>query len=377
MTGHRQPYVLFVGTYSLRNGRGLYRVEFDAAAARWGALQTAFDLPNASFQALHPAGRFLYSVCEERETGRRTNGSVCALAIEPGTGRLILLNRRRTLGDGPCHVCLTAGGRQALVSNYVTGSVVVFPILADGSLGEASSFVQHHGGSGVVPDRQEGPHAHSTLISPDQRHVFAADLGQDRIRVSRFNALNGELLPADPPEMVCAPGSGPRHLAMHPAGRWLYLVHELDNSLAVLDYDAPRGILTPRQTHSTLPPGWTGTSYAADVHLSPDGRFLYASNRGHDSLAVFAVDPAGGDLELRGFMPARGRWPRQFGMTLDGRILFAANQESDSLAAFSIDPETGSLTPWGETLAVPAPVCVTVGAGGRFSGLFDAEVESR
>ena len=316
-------------------------------------------LPNPTYQAIHPRGRFLYSVCEEREDGHRTNGSVCALMFAPKTGLVQLLNRRRSLGDGPCHVCLSTSGRQVLVSNYASGSVVVFSVLSDGSLGEPASFVQHHGGSGVIPDRQEGPHAHSVMLSPDNRYVFAADLGQDRIRVSRLDTENGSLLPADPPEVVCAPGSGPRHMAMHPGGRHLFLVHELNSTVTVFGYEPDLGILTARQTVSTLPVDWKGTSYAADIQVTADGRFLYASNRGHDSLAIFSVDGDRGTLEARDFVPVRGRWPRQFRLTPDGRFLLAANQESDTITVFSVDPVGGGLTPVGDPFPVPAPVCLT------------------
>jgi 6-phosphogluconolactonase len=352
-------YGVYIGTYSLRGGQGIYRAEFDVATGCLCDLHPAFVLPNASYQTIHPSGRFLYSVCEERGNGHRTNGSICALEIEPLTGRLQLLNRRRSLGDGPCHVCVSANGRQVLVSNYASGSVVVFSILSDGSLGEPASFVQHHGGSGVVPDRQEGPHAHSVMLSPDNSFVFAADLGQDRIRVSRLDAENGSLLPADPPEVVCAPGSGPRHMAMHPGGRHLFLVHELNNTVTVFGCETDQGLLSEQQTVSTLPVDWKGTSYAADIQVSADGRFLYASNRGHDSLVIFSIDGDRGIIEAREFVPVRGRWPRQFRLTPDGRFLLAANQESDSITVFSVDPGGGGLTLVGDPFPVPVPVCIT------------------
>jgi 6-phosphogluconolactonase len=353
---------VFIGTYSTRGGQGICRAEFDASTGHLSDLQPAFVLPNASYQAIHPRGRFLYSVCEERGEGRRSNGSICALAIEPETGRLRLLNRRRTLGDGPCHICLSTGGQQALISNYASGSVVVFSILADGSLGEPVSFVQHHGGSGVVPDRQEGPHAHSVMLSLDNHYAFAADLGQDRIRVSRFDPGKGTLLPADPPEAVCLPGSGPRHMTMHPGGRHLFLVHELNNTVTVFGYAPESGILTNQQTVSTLPADWKGTSYAADIQVTTDGRFLYASNRGNDSLAIFSINDLG-MLETRAFVPVRGRWPRQFRFTPDSRFLLAANQESDTITVFSVDPVGGGLSPVGDSFPVPAPVCLTFSPG--------------
>jgi 6-phosphogluconolactonase len=203
------------------------------------------------------------------------------------------------------------------------------------------------------------------MLSPDNRYVFAADLGQDRIRVSRLDPESGSLLPSDPPEVVCAPGSGPRHMAMHPDGRHLFLVHELNNTVALFEYEPESGRLTIRQTISTLPTDWKGTSYAADIQVTSDGRFLYVSNRGHDSLAILGIDGKPGTLEVREFVPVRGRWPRQFRLTPDGRFLVVANQESDTITVFSVDPASGGLTPVGEPVAVPAPVCVT------FSGSCD------
>jgi 6-phosphogluconolactonase len=354
-----EKHRVFIGTYSTRGSQGIYRAEFNAATGRLENLQPSFFLPNATYQAIHPNGRLLYSVCEERKDGQRRNGSVCALAVEPKTGRLQLLNRRLSLGDGPCHVCLPAGGQQVLVSNYASGSVAVFPIAPDGSLENHTAFIRHHGASGIVPDRQEGPHAHSVTLSPDNRFAFVADLGQDRIRVNRFDAVGGNLLPADSPEVACAPGSGPRHMAFHPDGRHLFLVNELNNTVTVFEYEPEAGILTARQTISTLPPDWSGASQAADIQVSPDGRFLYASNRGHDSLAVFSIAGNRGAIEVREFTPVRGRWPRQFRLTPDGRFLLTANQESDAITIFAVDPDGGGLSPAGEPFPVPAPVCIT------------------
>lgn len=357
-------YRFYIGTYSDRGGQGVYRAEFDGETGRLSHLQPACVLPNASYQAIHPCGRWIYSVCENREDGRRRNGSICAMAIDPGSGDLRLLNRRRSIGDGPCHVCLSNSGRYAFVSNYAGGSVVIYPILSNGSLGnEPTAFIQHQGGSGVVSDRQEGPHAHSMTLSPDNRYVFAADLGQDRIRVYTFEEKNGTLLPAKTPEVMCDPGSGPRHMVMHPDGRTLYLVHELNSTVAIFDYVPERGMLLIKQTVSTLPEEWKGASFAADIQITSDGRFLYASNRGHDSLVVCTIDNKTGMIRTRGFVPVRGHWPRQFRLTPDGRYLIVANQGSDTLTVFLINPENGDLTPVSEPFPVPSPVCVTFRAG--------------
>ncbi|MFH1477085.1 MAG: lactonase family protein [Verrucomicrobiota bacterium] len=351
---------IFIGTYSIRGSQGIYRAEFNAATGCLSNLQPAFALPNATYQAIHPSGRLLYSVCEEREAGQRRNGSVCALTVEPEAGRLQLLNCRLSLGEGPCHVCIPAEGRQVLVSNYAGGSVAVFPIASDGAVGKPTSFIQHHGGSGIVPNRQTGPHAHSMTLTPDNRFVFAADLGQDRILVNRFDVASGNLLSADHPEVVCTPGSGPRHMAIHPNGRYFFLIQELNNTVTVFEYEPVPGLLTARQTLSTLPENWNGTNAAAEIQVSPDGRFLYVSNRGHDSLAIFAFDGNRGALETREFVPVRGHWPRHFRLTSDGRFLLAANQESDTITVFAVDPDNGGLNFIGAPFPVPAPVCITL-----------------
>ena len=352
--------MIFIGTYSTRGSEGIYQVQFDTDSGTLHALQPVAALPNPTFQVIHPSGRYLYSVCEERRDGHRHDGSVCAFAVEPETGRLTLLNRVASGGDGPCHLCLDPGGRFVIAANYASGSVAVFPIAGTGRLGKASAVIQHPQGSRVVPDRQEGPHAHSVTMSPDNRLAWVADLGMDRIMVYRFDAGEGTLVPHDSPWVVCAPGSGPRHMAVHPDGRQVFLVHELDNTITQYRYDVERGVLLPGRTLSLLPEGWTGTSYAADVHVSPDGRHVYASNRGHDSLAVFAVDPAAGGMRAGGYVPVGGRWPRNFLLTPDGVFLLAANQESDGVTVFRVDPEWGRLQACGGPLAVPAPVCLTM-----------------
>ncbi len=370
MSSSAKSIRIFIGTYSLRGGQGIYAADYDPATGGWSDPLPVGVLPNATFQVLAPDGRHLYSVCEDREQGVRTNGSICALSIEPESGRVALMERRSSLGDGPCHLALAPRGGHVVVSHYASGSVAVFPLRPDGTLGEPSAYVQHHGGSGVVADRQEGPHAHSTAFSPDGRILYAADLGQDRLRISRFDPADGSLKPGDPTEVMSAPGSGPRHLAWHPGGRLLAVVHELDNTVALYAPEGESGGLRRLQMVSTLPSGWVGTSYAAEVQFSPDGRFLYASNRGHDSVARFTVDAERGALDSRGCASVNGRWPRHFRLTPDGAILFSANQESDTVTVFRVDPATGDLLRAGDALRVPAPVCLTpaVGAVGAAGG---------
>lgn len=351
--------MIFIGTYSNRGSEGIYRALLDTKTGRLYDLVPAARLSNPTFQIIHPTGGFLYSVSEERHDGTRMNGSVHAFAIDPKTGGLEHLDQKFSKGDGPCHLCVDSSGRHLLVANYASGSLAVFPILESGALAEASGFIQHHGGSGIIPDRQEGPHAHSITLSPDDQFAFAADLGMDQVLSYRLDALKGTLTACNPPGIICEPGSGPRHMAFHPDGRHVFLVHELDNTVTGYRYDATNGTLEAIQTLPSLPENWTGASFAADIHVSPDGRYLYASNRGHDSVVFYAIDRQSGMLSLKGFAPSKGRWPRNFLLTQGGKLMLVANQESDSITVFRVDSDTGHLIPAGEPVPVPAPVCLT------------------
>ncbi len=280
-----------------------------------------------------------------------------AFRIEPASGRLELLNQQSSGGAGPCHVTVDPTGRNALVANYGGGSVSVLPLGDDGKLGPASAFVQHQGSS-VNPRRQQGPHAHSINLDPAGRFAFVADLGLDKIMVYRFDAAAGTLTPNDPAWAAVAPGSGPRHFAFHPSGKFAYVINELASSLTAFRYDAPRGALEEVQTVSSLPAGPVEGNSTAEVQVHPSGKFVYGSNRGHDSIAVFAVDGASGKLKLVEHESTQGKTPRNFGVDPTGRFLLACNQASDTIVGFRIDQETGALTPTVQTLSVPSPVCV-------------------
>jgi 6-phosphogluconolactonase len=244
-----------------------------------------------------------------------------------------------------------------LVANYGGGSVSVLPIQSDGRLGPATGFVQHEGSS-VNPRRQERPHAHSMNLDAANRFAFAADLGLDKVLVYRFDANRGTIVPNDPPAATVAPGSGPRHFAFHPRGRNAYVINEMTSTVTAFRYDAGRGRLTELHTISTLPQGFTGNNSTAEVQVHPSGRFLYGSNRGHDSIAIFSIDSDTGRLTQVGHQPTGGRTPRNFGIDPTGVYLLAANQESSTVTVFRIDPRTGRLTPTGQTVNVPVPVCV-------------------
>jgi 6-phosphogluconolactonase len=278
--------------------------------------------------------------------------------VATDTGQLTFLNRQPTHGADPYHVTLDAAGRHAFVANFMSGSVCVLPVGADGRLGKACDFVQHVG-AGIDPARQQGPHAHSLALDAAGQFAFVPDLGLDRVMIYRFDTRRGMLDVHAPPWIKMRPGAGPRHLAFHPSGRFAYLVNELDSTIVALAYDAERASFAYLQSVPTLPAGFTGVSSCADIHVAPGGRFVYASNRGHDSIATFAIDPSYGLLTPRGHTPTQGRTPRSFGIDASGSFLLAANQDSDTVVLFRVDAEDGSLRPTATRLDVPTPVCIT------------------
>jgi 6-phosphogluconolactonase len=266
------------------------------------------------------------------------------------------------MGAGPCHLNVHPSGRLLFAANYVSGSLAVISVREDGSLEPAAQLIQHTGTPGPVADRQEGPHAHCVALDPTGRYVLAADLGLDQVLVYRIDLDGRRLAPADPPAVAMAPGAGPRHIAFHPDGRWLYVTGELDSTLTVFSWDAERGRLEHVQVIGTLPAGWTGTNYPAEVAVAPSGRFVYMSNRGHDSIASFAADPATGKLTSAGHQPTQGSFPRHFALDPSGAFMVAANQDGDNVVVFRVDGETGQLTPTGHAVTVPMPVCVRFAA---------------
>jgi len=284
-------------------------------------------------------------------------GSVGAFSIDPESGSLKLLNQEATGGGSPCHLVVDGKGNNVLVANYGGGSVAVLPIGNDGRLGRATAFIQHRGSS-VNPRRQKGPHAHSICLDAASRFAFAADLGLDRILIYRYGAGKGTLVPAEIPWVAVDPGSGPRHFAFHTTGKYAYVINELRSTVTAFRYRAERGILEPIQTISTLPAGFGGRSTAAEVAVHPSGKFLYGSNRGHDSIAIFAIDRLTGRLTLLGHQPTGGKTPRNFEIDPSGNFLLAANQNSGTVIVFKIDGDTGSPRPTGTRIEVPAPVCV-------------------
>jgi 6-phosphogluconolactonase len=349
---------VYVGTYTGGSGRGIYLLDFDRSTGRWASEPTlAAGSTNPSFLALHPSGRFLYAVNELQAFQGKPTGALSAFAVDGSTGRLTLLNEQASEGLDPCHLVVDAAGRNVLAANYTSGTVAVLPLSADGRLQRASA-VRRVTGSGPVRGRQEGPHAHHVTIDASGRFALWADLGSDRVRVDRFDGQAGRLEPNDPDGAAIEAGSGPRHLAWHPSGRVLYVLNELTSTVSALRFDAARGGLAVFQTASARAAGASAANDSAEIVVAPDGRFLYASNRGDDDIAVFAIDGVTSGLAPVGHVSTGGRTPRSFAIDPSGRWLIAANQRSNSLVVFRLDPATGLPAAVGAPIEVPEPVCV-------------------
>ena len=347
---------VYIGTYTDAGSRGIYRFELDTASGVVTAPELAGEARNPSFLAIHPNGRSLYAVNEVGDFGGAPTGAVSAFAVEPVSGALTLLNQQPSAGAAPCHLVLDKDGRNLLVANYTGGTVAVLPLAPDGTLNPPVS-VHRHEGSGPNKPRQASPHAHAILLDAAGQFAFEANLGTDRVYAYRFNAAAAALEPHQPEETALKPGSGPRHLAWHPSGRYLYCINELDSTVAVFRYDVLHGTLAGIQTVTTLGPGFSGRNTAAEIAVSRDGRFLYGSNRGDDSLAIFAIDASSGTMRPAGHVSTGGRTPRHFAIDESGRWLLVANQDSDSITIFHRDPLTG-LPSLSGRLTVPKPVCV-------------------
>lgn len=356
-----QKMRVFIGTYTRGKSKGIYSGELDLAS---GKLTIGGVTPSVepSFLAVDPSRKFLYAVNEtEKWKGRDNCGGVSAFAIESNSGKLKPLNQQPSEGGAPCHISLDKTGHFALVANYTGGSVAVLPIEKDGSLGKAVSFVQH---KGEVADkqRQGGPHGHAINLDPANRFALAADLGLDKLFVYRFNNATGKLTANDPPFGKLDPRSGPRHFAFSRDGRFVFVINEIALSITTFAYDAERGALKSLDTVTTLPRGGSndGGWSTAEITVHPGGRFLYGTNRGHDSLIIFAIDAQTGKLSYVGHQPSGGKTPRSFGIDPTGRYLLSANQDSDNVAVMRIDEQTGKLTPTGQSVEVGMPVSVVM-----------------
>jgi 6-phosphogluconolactonase len=349
--------LMYVGTYTSGKSEGIYLYRLNLASGELKHVATTKDVKDPSYLALAPSRRYLYAVNEVEEFAGKTSGALSAFAVDGRTGELKLLNQQPSLGGAPCYVVVDRTGRFVLVANYSGGNVAVLPVRRDGSLGEATDVKQDEGSS-INVERQQGPHAHCIVLDPANRFAYACDLGIDKIMIFRFDRRQGKLIPNEMPWVQAKPGAGPRHLTFHPSGKYAYVINELHATVTTFAVDRLKGNLKEVQTVPTLPGDPTAADSGADIHVSPDGRFLYASNRGHDSIAAFKIDPRNGRLDFIAHEATGGKTPRNFALDPTGAFLLVANQGSDSIVTFRRDTKTGRLNPTGHVAEVPSPVCL-------------------
>jgi 6-phosphogluconolactonase len=349
-----QP-LAFVGTYTTHGSKGIYAYKFDAATGKLISLGLAAETPQPSFVIASRDGQFLYAANEMGDFGGQKSGAVSAFAIE-ADGKLKLLNQLASRGADPAHITLDRTGKYLIATNYTGGNITVFPIEQNGGLGQASDFIQHKGSS-VNRQRQEGPHPHEVVMSPDNRFVLVPDLGLDEIVIYPFDAAKGKLGTSH--AVKVASGSGPRHIAFSKDGQFVYLMTEMASTVVVYSYDKSDASLKELQTISSLPADFKGENGGAEIELHPTGQFLYVSNRGdNNSIAVFAIDPKSGKLKLEQIGSTQGKTPRHFAIDSSGKWLLAENQDSDNIVTFKIDAKSGHLTTSGEQVQISSPTCI-------------------
>jgi 6-phosphogluconolactonase len=349
-----EPIRVYFGTYTRgqNSSKGIYRSVLDSETGKLSNPVLVAEAKNPSFLEIHPNRKFLYAVSEVGGSG-----GVSAYAIDSRTGDLKLLNQQPSGGAGPCHVSLDHKGKNVLVANYGSGSASVIPIKSNGRLREPTGFVQH-AGSSVNPRRQQGPHAHSINVSPDNRFAFVADLGTDKVMIYRLDIKKGTIIKNNPPYAKLKPGAGPRHFSFHPNGKYAYVINELDCTVTAFTYEPTSGALSDIQTITTLPKDFNGSNTCAEVRVHPSGKFLYGSNRGHDSIAVYRIDLANGKLTFVEHETIDIKTPRNFNIDPTGKFCLVANQGTDSVVVFQINQRTGALEPTGHKISIGRPVCV-------------------
>jgi 6-phosphogluconolactonase len=348
--------VVFVSAFKSGDEGAIHAYRFDSEHGRLKLLHRTTDIESPFFLSISPDGKFLYAIDAE-QFGGDENEFVASYAIDRRNGKLNRLNRQSARGTASCYLDVDATGKTVVVANYSTGNVAALPVQEDGSLGPVAAFVQHSGTS-VDPKRQTGPYAHSIVISPDNRFALAADLGIDKVLIYRLNTATAELTPNETqPFATMSPGSGPRHLTFHPNEKRVYVINELLNTVTFFDYASETGALTHRQDIATLPDSFSGISHTADLKITPDGKFLYGTNRGHDSIAIFRIADDG-RLSLVKIEPSLGKGPQNLLITSDGRWLLCANMPGNNIAVFAIDALTGGLTASGEPVHIPMPSCI-------------------
>ncbi|MBS0206034.1 MAG: lactonase family protein [Planctomycetes bacterium] len=350
----RDPLV-FVSSFAAGDSGGIQAYRLDEATGSLTPVHRTTGVEHPFFIVLSKDGRFLYSIHAKTFGGAEAE-QVAAYALNGRTGEMTLLNRQSTRGTASCYLEIDATGKTVLVANYSTGNVAAFPVQADGSLAEAASFFQH-AGSSVDPARQKGPYAHCFVISPDNRFAFAADLGLDQVLGYRLEPATAKLTPNQPPFVKTPAGAGPRHLTFSPNGKHVYVINELKNSVSLFDYATESGTLTERQTISTLPADFAGTSHCADLKITPNGKFLYGTNRGHDSIAAYRIGDDG-TLTLIGITPSLGKGPQNLLIAGNGTLLLCANLPGNNIAVFQMDGSTGELKAVGAPIQQSSPACI-------------------
>jgi len=350
--------LVFISAFAPGDKGAIHAFKLNPKTGELKLVKRTTDMEHPFFLAVSPDNKYLYSIHAPGKFGGKENEYVAAYELEGRTGKLKLLNRQSSQGTASCYLDIDKAGKAVVVANYSTGSVASLPVKKDGSLGEAATFSQHTGSS-VSPKRQKEPHAHCSVISPDQKFVFAADLGLDKIMSYQLDSQTAKLTPSPQPFVRTIPGAGPRHLTFHPNGKQLYVINELKNSVTEFDYDPTTGTLIEQETISTLPEDFEGTSYCADLKITPDGRFLYGTNRGHDSIAAYRIDDDG-KLSLLEIEPSLGKGPQNLATTADGRFLICANMPGNNVIVFQIDDQSGKLTPLGDPIEIPSPSCIMI-----------------
>jgi 6-phosphogluconolactonase len=353
--------LVYVGTYTSGKSEGIYLYSLNLSDGSLRRVGVTGGVNNPSYLTLDRARRFLYSVEETEEFEGAKSGAVSAFAVNQRDGSLRFVNRQASMGGAPCYVTADNAGRFVLVANYSGGNVAALPVKKGGGLDKAVD-VKQDSGSGPNRERQEGPHAHCVLLDSSNRNAYSCDLGADKVMIYDFDSRRGRLTPSAQPFVSLKPGAGPRHLTFDGAGRHVYVLNELDSSVTAFARERKTGALRELKTYSMLPEDFKGENTGADIHLTPDGRFLYCSNRGHDSIALFRVDARAGALTAVGHTPTTGKTPRNFAVDPTGRFLLVANQRSDNVVTFRIDPSTGALSPTGHAAEIPSPVCLKLAA---------------
>ena len=351
-----EKMLVYIGTYTTKGAKGIYLCELDRKTGDLTLKGPVATTPNPTFLALSPNHKYLYAANEIDNFQGAKAGAVSAWAIQPKTGALTLINESSTKGDGPCHISVDPKGKYVFAANYGGGSLSAMPVEKNGGVGPAT-FVQHEGTS-VDPKRQEGPHAHSIYVDAADRFAYAADLGLDKVFVYKLDSPAGTLTPNNPPFATVPPGSGPRHIAFHPNGKFAYVINEMKSTVTSMKWDPKAGTMQEIETVSTVPADNAIENSTAEIFMHPSGRFLYGSNRGHNSIAIFSVDSATGKVTLTANQPTEGKTPRSFNLDPSGEFLLAANQDTDSVVVFRVNKQTGALTPTGHSVQISMPVCI-------------------